>query len=256
MRIEIKQASKTYGRVEALKGVDLVVPAGRRLALVGPNGSGKSTLIRALLGLIDCRGSVLLDGRSPFEDRVALARRFAYVPQVAPAFGATVHDVVQLVTLTRDLDRTAVKQTARTLELDLDAIAAQPFRNLSGGMKQKLLLAIAFAAQPRLLVMDEPTASLDARARERFFELCAALAPDATVVLCSHRVEELRQLAEHVVAMDDGRITFDGPAADYLATAAAGSVAPRPSRLKLIGVPPREQLFNRADPAPAENDRE
>ena len=256
MRIEITQASKTYGRVEALKGVDLVIPAGRRLGLVGPNGSGKSTLIRALLGLIDCRGSVLLDGRSPFDDRVALARRFAYVPQVAPAFGATVHDVVQLVTLTRDLERSAVKQTARKLELDLEAIAAQPFRNLSGGMKQKLLLAIAFAARPQLLVMDEPTASLDAHARERFFELCAGLTPDVTLVLCSHRVEELRQLAAHVVAMDDGRIAFDGPAADYLATASASTVAPRPAHLRLMGVPPREQLFNRAEPTPEEPDRE
>ncbi len=88
MRIEIQGAKKKFGPLEALKDVSLVIPSGRRLALVGPNGTGKSTLIRALLGLIDCRGSVLLDGLSPFDDRVEVARRLAYVPQVAPALGA------------------------------------------------------------------------------------------------------------------------------------------------------------------------
>ena len=240
MRIEIKRATKSFGRIEALRGVDLVVPVGRRLALVGPNGSGKSTLIRALLGLIDCGGSVRLDGRSPYEDRVEIARRLAYVPQVAPALGATVHEIVQLVTLTRDLGVDAVRLSARTLEIDLGAINAQPFRNLSGGMKQKLLLAIAFAAKPLLLVMDEPTASLDANARERFFKLCADLSSEVTLVLCSHRLEELRQLADHVVAMEEGRITFDGPAAEYLAggRTRTATAAPDVTLDRLLGLPP------------------
>jgi ABC-2 type transport system ATP-binding protein len=216
MRIEIQRATKRFGALEALKDVSLVIPSGRRLALVGPNGSGKSTLIRALLGLVDCDGTVLLDGLSPFDDRVKVTRRLAYVPQVAPALGATVREVVQLVTLTRLLKIEDVARTAASLELDLKAIEARPFRNLSGGMKQKLLLALAFAAQPRLLVMDEPTASLDARSRARFLELCSGLGRDVTVVVCSHRLEELHALADHVIAMEEGKVAFDGPVADYL----------------------------------------
>ncbi len=252
MRIEIIQATKRFGKIHALRGVDLVVPQGRRLALVGPNGSGKSTLIRALLGLIDCGGSVLLGGRSPYDDRVEIARQLAYVPQVAPALGATVREVVQLVTLTRGLKVEAVRATARTLELDLDAINAQPFRNLSGGMKQKLLLAIAFAAQPKLLVMDEPTASLDAHAREQFFGLCAGLSSEVTLVLCSHRAEELRHLAEHVVAMEEGRVTFDGPASEFLRQGAAPAATRIVDRLPTL---PAQLVFARAQEN-EEKDRE
>jgi ABC-2 type transport system ATP-binding protein len=238
MRVEVRQASKRYGKVEALRSVNLDVPTGRRVALVGPNGSGKSTLLRAMLGLIDCEGTVLLDGRSPYDDRVEVARKLAYVPQVAPALGATVREVIDLVTLTRGLPKGAIAEVAKKLSLDVEAVKSRPFRNLSGGMKQKLLLATAFAAKPSLLVLDEPTASLDAQTRERFFELCEALPADTTVILCSHRIEELRQLAQEVVSLEEGRVTFEGTAREYLAGAVGdGEDAPRPL-LRVVGGQP------------------
>lgn len=231
MRIELKAVRKRFGDAEVLKGITLSVPAGRRVALIGPNGSGKSTLLRSLLGLVECEGEVRLDGRSPFEDRLEVARRLAYVPQVAPQLGAPVEDVVDLVARTRALAPEAIARLAARLELDVEALRGRPFRALSGGMKQKLLIALALASDASLLVMDEPTASLDARARERFFALCEEQAPGRTLVLCSHRVEELRHLAGHVVSLDEGRVTYDGPAEDFLAgrglavvEVAAGSV--------------------------------
>jgi ABC-type multidrug transport system ATPase subunit len=219
MRVDIVEARKRFGRVEALRGVTLHVPTGGRVALVGPNGSGKSTLIRALLGLIDCQGSVALDGRSPYDDRVDVALQLAYVPQIAPALSATIDEVVQLATQTRSLPRARVAEVAQRFDLDLEHIRAQVFKNLSGGMKQKLLLSIAFAAQPRLLVLDEPTASLDVKSREQFFTLCGALDNNVTLLLCSHRVEELRELASRVVSLEDGVLAFDGSVPDYLTRA-------------------------------------
>lgn len=223
MRIELRGVSKRFGRTEVLRGLDLELPAGTRAALIGPNGSGKSTLIRSLLGLLACEGEVRLDGHSPFEDRLQTARRLAYVPQVAPQISATVDELVRTVCLTRDLDPERIAAVAARLELDLRSIGNRPFRNLSGGMKQKLLIAAAFAPaigdekpEVSLLVLDEPTASLDATARERFFELCAEIPETTTVLLCSHRLEELRHLAQHVVALEEGRITFDGPAKAWL----------------------------------------
>jgi ABC-type multidrug transport system ATPase subunit len=217
MRIELKGVRKHFGRTEVLRGIDLAVPAGRHVALIGPNGSGKSTLLRSLLGLVGCEGQVLLDGRSPFEDRVEVARRLAYVPQVAPQLAASVGEVIDMVNLTRGLPADAVARVAGRMELDVQTVRARPFRALSGGMKQKLLIALALAARPSLLVMDEPTASLDARAREHFFRLCEEVAPGTTLVLCSHRLEELRHLADHVVALEEGRVAYDGPATDFLA---------------------------------------
>ena len=225
MRIELRGVAKRFAKVEALRGVDVEIPLGRRVALVGPNGSGKSTLIRALLGLIRCEGSIQLDGRRPYEDRIEIAKKLAYVPQVAPALGASVAEVVELVGVTRGLQPGRVAELSSRFELDLKAIAARPFRNLSGGMKQKLLLAIAFAVRPSLLVMDEPTASLDYRARERFFELCGELEPNVTVIFCSHRGDEFVRLSEVVIALEDGRVAYNGPVDAYAAAVAEAAAS-------------------------------
>lgn len=216
MRIELRGIRKRFANTEVLRGIDLEIASGRRVSLIGPNGSGKSTLLRALLGLLECDGEVLLDGQSPYDNRVELARKIAYVPQIAPQLSASVSEIIKLVALTREIPVADIGKLAGRLDLHVDAIAARPFRNLSGGMKQKLLIAIAFAARPKLLVLDEPTASLDARARERFFELFGEIAPETTLLLCSHRVEELRYLANHVVALEEGTIAYEGPATKFL----------------------------------------
>jgi len=212
VRIEVRGATKHYGRVTALDAVSFELAPRKRVALIGPNGSGKSTLNRVLMGLISFRGSVRLDGRCPFRERVELARRLAYVPQMAPQLAAPVGDVVRAVTRVRALAADSVARVARELGLDLAAIGARPFRSLSGGLKQKVLIALALSSGASLLILDEPTGSLDARSRERFFALFDALAADVTLILCSHRLEEIRPLADHVLRLDDGRITYDGPA--------------------------------------------
>jgi len=216
MRVEARGLRKRFGRVEALRGVSFEVPAGGRVALVGPNGSGKSTLNRAVMGLLACEGEVLVEGRSPLHERVAIARRMAYLPQTAPRSGASVREIVRALCGLRGLAAAEVEKRARRLELDLEALAPTPLRALSGGQRQKLLLALALASEATLLVLDEPTASLDATARERFFELFAELPREATLLLCSHRLEEIRPLVDRVLALHEGRVAFDGPAAGFL----------------------------------------
>lgn len=212
MRIELRDVSKAFGRVQALSGITATIPSGSRLALIGPNGSGKSTLLRCVLGLMTCEGQVLVDGRSPYDDRVHLTRQLAYVPQIAPQLAAPVAEILRMVCVTRELPETRVRDVAARLGLSLEKLRRQPFRTLSGGTRQKVLLSIALAVAPRLLVLDEPTASLDAAARERFFGLFAELSAETTLILCSHRLEELRQLVDHVLALEGGRVTYQGPA--------------------------------------------
>jgi len=185
--------------------------AGERVALMGPNGSGKSTLNRALMGLIRYEGEIRIDGVSPGEDRLDVARRIAYVPQVAPALAASVRETVRALARLRGMQVAQVAERAATLALDLEAVASRPVRSLSGGMKQKLLLALALAADAALLILDEPTGSLDAEARERFFDLLGAVAPEATVVLCSHRSDDLAGRVDRELELADGRIAYDGP---------------------------------------------
>jgi len=220
VEIELRAVAKRFGKTRALRGVDVRIPAGRKVALIGPNGSGKSTLIRAIMGLLSCEGEVLLDGKAPFEDRIAVARRLAYVPQLPPQLAAPVGELMDTVALTRGIEPARIAAVAARLALDVDTIRGKRFRDLSGGMKQKLLLALAFAADVSLLILDEPTASLDAHARDRFFELVSELPEGVTVLLCSHRLEEMRHLAEHVLALDEGVVAYDGVAGAYLGASA------------------------------------
>lgn len=222
MYVELRDVTKRFGRVTALDAITLRLEAGSRTALIGPNGSGKSTLTRILLGVLACEGEVRIGGWSPGRDRAELARRSAYVPQTAPLLAAAVGEIVEVVCRLRAVEPGEVARTAARLDLELAAVAGKPVRALSGGMRQKLLLALAFATDASLLILDEPTASLDARARQAFFGLMAERARDATLLLCSHRLDEVRHLVDHVVALESGRIAYHGPVEDYLRTRACG----------------------------------
>lgn len=224
MDLALRDVVKMFGSFRALDGVSLSIPSGRKVALIGPNGSGKSTLTRILMGMSAFQGEALLDGLSPLEKRMSLARRMAYVPQNPPRLAASVADVVEAVATIREIDPNQVATTAGRLDLDLEALADRPVRDLSAGMKQKLMIALALSGSADLLILDEPTASLDAKARARFFELFAERAGAATLILCSHRLEEIQYLVEHVIALDGGKVVFDGPVGDFLAARAVSMV--------------------------------
>ncbi len=220
MHIECRKLSRRFGHIQALDEVDLTITSGRRVGLVGPNGSGKSTLIRILLGLLQHEGEVTIDGHDPRRDRIAIARRIAYVPQTPPNLGAAVSELATAVHQLRGLDTDELRQRSEDLGLDWGTIREVSFRDLSGGMKQKLLIALAMASRPELLILDEPTASLDAGTRERFFRLFAALDPSTTVILCSHRLDEMRHLIDQVISLEEGHVRYDGSAAEFLSTRA------------------------------------
>lgn len=206
MRIEARGLTKSYGSQVVLRDVDLEVEPGARVAIVGPNGSGKSTLLRALMGLLRCEGEVWLDGSSPFRDRERIAEQIAYVPQIAPQLGASVSEVIRAVSSLRAIDRERVVVVAGELGLDVEQVRARPFRALSGGMKHKLLVALAFATDASLLILDEPTGSLDEQSRACFARLYERAAANATVLLCSHWTEEVARLAGRVVRLAEGRV--------------------------------------------------
>jgi ABC-2 type transport system ATP-binding protein len=208
VRIEAQGVGKRFGSTRALHGVSFTIEAGARVALLGPNGSGKSTLNRAVLGLLRVEGELRVGGRDPFAARAELAQRVAYVPQTAPQLAASVRELVAAVCTLRGTPPASVEKLACELELPLAELAARPFRSLSGGMKQKLLVALALAAEPELLVLDEPTGSLDAASRARVLELVAAQAQRTTLLLCSHRLEEVRQLASEVLVLADGSVSL------------------------------------------------
>ena len=209
MKIELEKVGKSYGKQRVLSDVSLVIEPRTRVALVGPNGSGKSTLLRIVMGLLRCDGAVRLDGLSPFDARNEVARRLAYVPQVAPQLGATVREVVRAVATLRGIEAAHVCDVADRLGISIAGVARKPFRALSGGMKQKVLLSLAFATPASLLILDEPTASLDESSRGEVVELLSEAAENATVLLCSHRIDEVQKLSERVIELSEGRVRRD-----------------------------------------------
>lgn len=215
MKIEFRNLAKSFGRQVALTGVDLQFESGSRTALVGPNGSGKSTLIRALMGTIQCTGTILIDDQ-PLLRPAALGCSLAYIPQFAPQTRAPVRDLLNAVCLLRGLEKSAVMDCAKELSFDLQANLGKEVGALSGGMRQKLMIALALAAPVKLLVMDEPTASLDAEARAAFLQMFDRVAVDTTVILASHRPDELRSLVDRIALLKDGAVAFHGDARGFL----------------------------------------
>lgn len=206
MRIELRNVAKSYGPVIALRGVTLDIESGASVALIGPNGSGKSTLIHALMGMVRTEGTIRLDGLDPFRHRNLLAPQWAYVPQMLPQFNFTVGEMIYAIRLIRNLAPGRIEHCASRLWLDLAPILEKPVKELSGGTKQKLSLALALAPDARLLVLDEPTASLDGETRDRFYEMIEERANGRTLILSSHRLEEVRQLVTQVVVLNSGAV--------------------------------------------------
>lgn len=214
--IAIHRITKRFGKVTALDDVSLDVTPGERVAFVGVNGSGKTTLLRALLGLMRVSGRITIGGVDVAASPEKALRSVAYIPQIAPPIEAPVAEVVRATAALRGHDPSATWTCAARLGLDVGLAREKRFRDLSGGMKQKLLAAMALATKAEVLVCDEPTANLDGRARAAFLELLSERPANGIVVLCSHRVEEVRALVDRVVELDGGRILRDVPLASLL----------------------------------------
>jgi ABC-type multidrug transport system ATPase subunit len=214
--ITVAQVTKRFGRVTALDGVTLTIGSGECVAFVGANGSGKTTLLRALLGLVRVEGRVTIAGVDVGREPEIALRSVAYIPQIAPPIEAPVREVVRAHAALRGKGEDQTWQRAERLGLDPASARSKRFSDLSGGMKQKLLAAMALATEAPVLVCDEPTANLDGEARASFFEQLAERPKTGIVVLCSHRIEEVRQLVRRVVELRDGRIARDAPLEDLL----------------------------------------
>jgi tungstate transport system ATP-binding protein len=203
--VQLKGVDLHYGAVRAVHQVDLRIAAGERVALIGANGSGKSTLLRVLHGLLrPSAGSVLRDG----------ATRQAMVFQRPFALRMTALSNVALALWLRGTRwRDAKEQALLALgRVGLGAVALRNARTLSGGQLQRLALARAWVLKPQVLLLDEPTASLDPHAKREVEALMADFAASGmTLVFASHNLGQVKRLATRVVYMEQGRVLADLP---------------------------------------------
>jgi ABC-2 type transport system ATP-binding protein len=220
--LALRDITCTYpSGVRALDGVSLTIPRGM-FGLLGPNGAGKSTLMRIVVTLQrPDRGSVAFNGIDALADPAAVRASLGYLPQ---DFGFHANVPVQ-----DTLDHFAALKgfmAARERRDVVDALLqrvnlwharARPCGELSGGMRQRLGVAIALCGAPRLMVLDEPTAGLDPGERHRLYDLLAECGDRAVVLLSTHLVEDVHALCPAMAIIDQGRVVAQGVPADLVA---------------------------------------
>jgi tungstate transport system ATP-binding protein len=207
--MQLKAVDVHYGHVAALSQIDLRVPAGQRLALVGANGSGKSTLLRVLHGLVrPTSGSMLRDS----------AMRQAMVFQRPWMLRASAWSNVTLGLWIRGTPwrQAKVQALAALARVGLSELALRNASTLSGGQQQRLALARAWSLKPDVLLLDEPTSSLDPHAKREVEALMEEFAADGmTLVFASHNLGQVKRLATRVVYLEQGRVMADLPVEQF-----------------------------------------
>ncbi len=215
MQLSIKNLTKTYPNgVTALKNVSLTINKGM-FGLLGPNGAGKSTLMRTVATLQEAdSGSIQLGDINVLEDKVALRRVLGYLPQ---EFG-----VYPRISAQQLLDHMAVlkgitdKKGRKTLvDAMLERVNLQDHRkksvsSFSGGMRQRFGIAQALLGEPKLIIVDEPTAGLDPGERNRFYNLLSEIGENVIVILSTHIVDDVKELCSDMAIIHEGEVLFSG----------------------------------------------
>ena len=217
MNISVHNVSKTYpGGVHALRSIDLCVERGM-IGLLGPNGAGKTTLMRILAGILhQTSGQVRIGGHDmgATEGRTAVKRVLGYLPQELGLYpDLRGHEFLDYIGILKELDDTQTRRRRVEELLDMVGLAEAADRKIktySGGMKRRLGIAQALLNDPRLLIVDEPTAGLDPEERIRFRNLLSDLAGDRTVLLSTHVVEDIAQTCHELAVLLAGRLVFSG----------------------------------------------
>jgi ABC-2 type transport system ATP-binding protein len=215
--IETSELGKRYGKTWALRDCTLALPAGHLAALVGPNGAGKSTLMNMVVGLtVPTEGTATVLGGSPAGSPAALGG-VAFVAQDAPVYKNL--SSADMLHLTANLNQRFDLSFARGRLTDLGIPLKKKAGKLSGGQQAQLALTLALARRPRLLVLDEPLASLDPIARQDFLSaVLTAMADDGvSVLLSSHQVAELERVADYLIVLSRAQLQVAGEVDDLLA---------------------------------------
>jgi len=208
--IEIASLKKEFGKTIALNEVNLSIGSGKVTAIVGPNGSGKTTLIKTILGLVKpTTGSIEVDGTKINGDYL-YRNKIGYMPQIARyPENLTAAELLSLIKDLREPEENFEDEILSSF--NLSAEMEKPFKSLSGGTKQKVSAVIAFAFNPKILILDEPTAGLDPISSSYFKDLVLKEKEKSkTIILTSHIMSEIQELADEIVFLLEGEIRFKG----------------------------------------------
>ncbi|MFA7083267.1 MAG: ABC transporter ATP-binding protein [Arcobacteraceae bacterium] len=208
--IEVKQLCKKFGEQLSLDNVNLSFKQNESAIIMGQNGAGKTTLIRTILGeYIPSQGTVSINGYDPFKNRQEALQNIGFVPQLPPPIKLSVSELIHYAVVSSGSNKETIFDLCQKLELDVNANLNKLFYKLSGGMKQKLLIAIALAKNPKIFIFDEPTANLDPKGRDIFYSILNDFLEERIMIFISHRIEEVHHIVNRKIEMDLGKVILD-----------------------------------------------
>ena len=214
--IETHRLSKSFGPVQALRGIDLKVPKNSIFGFLGPNGSGKTTTMKILLGLArPSAGGGTIFGKDIEKESVAIRQRIGYLPQ-QPRFIEHMTARQNLIFTARFFFRGPDKQIQERCEEMLELVgltdkADRAIKGFSGGEKQRLGIALAQVNQPELLILDEPASALDPIGRQAVLEIMAKLKENTTIFYSTHILDDVQRVSDSVAILNQGQIVASGP---------------------------------------------
>jgi len=207
--IAVKELTKKFKKTTVIEKLNHDFKAGDRIALIGQNGAGKTTLIRSILGLYNYEGSIEVMGMDPRTQREKILHHIGFVPQIPPPIKMTVGEMLEFFGTLTNTNKQDFIAISENLGLDVQSNLDKPFMKLSGGMKQKLLVSFALGRKPDILLMDEPAANLDPKAREILFDYLHKFDKNALMIISSHRIDEVEGLVNRLIEMDLGKIVVN-----------------------------------------------
>ncbi|MDA3907844.1 MAG: ABC transporter ATP-binding protein [Sulfurimonas sp.] len=208
--IKINNLTKKFGAHVSLDNISCEFRKNEAIALMGANGAGKTTLIRAILGYYHPNaGSVSINGLDPIKQRVEVLKEISFVPQLPPPIKLNIEELIQYISISTDVDKEKIIHYSNEMKLDLKSNMGKSFFKLSGGMKQKLLIAISLAKKSSIIIYDEPTANLDPKARDDFYRLLKQNEEEKVLLFVTHRLEEVKDLVNRQIYMDLGKVVSD-----------------------------------------------
>ncbi len=212
--IQVNHLTKRFGRIVAVDDVSFTIKKSEAVALWGANGAGKTTVLRCLLGVLPFEGQIRINGFDVARQSKAARHIVGFVPQeISFHDNLTVSETLDFYARLRKTTSDSIKDWMERLELAF--YQEKTVKELSGGMKQRLALAVALLSHPDILFLDEPTANLDMKSRENFLGLLEELRQEGkTIVFSSHRMEEVFSFANRVLVLDQGKLIVDAPPAE------------------------------------------
>ncbi|MGB6329587.1 MAG: ABC transporter ATP-binding protein [Halarcobacter sp.] len=208
--IQVSNLTKKFASHISLDNISVEFKKNDYVALMGPNGAGKTTLIRSIMGYYHPdSGKVLINGLNPIKERTKVLDSISFVPQLPPPIKLSLDELMKYVQVSSNVDKKLIMHYANEMKLDIKNNLNKSFFKLSGGMKQKMLIAISLAKKSEIIIYDEPTANLDPKARDDFYRLLKENEKEKISLFVTHRLDEVKDIVNRQIYMDLGKIESD-----------------------------------------------